>query len=150
MPDSGFIIVQQIIHRKTYVMPTPTNNTTGTSTPNRNVLLIEDEGEMCLLLNLILDQEGLEIEHVQTLAAADAYLEKKLPALILLDNRLPDGLGLDYLSLLKKKYPWIKIIVITGMDAAAADAALEMGADAFLSKPFTKAALMASIGSLLN
>ena len=117
---------------------------------NRNVLLIEDEGEMCLLLNLILDHEGLNIDHVKTLASADAYLEKRLPALILLDNRLPDGFGLDYLGQLKKRYPWIKVIIISGVDAAAADFALEMGADAFLSKPFTKAALMASVNSLLN
>lgn len=130
-------------------MPTTTNKTDA-SAANRNVLLIEDEGEMCLLLNLVLDQEGLNIEHVKTLADADAYLEKKLPALILLDNRLPDGFGLDYLSQLKTKYPWIKIIVISGVDAAAADFALEMGADAFLSKPFTKAKLLASVHSLIN
>ena len=131
-------------------MPATTNKTTDPGSDNRNVLLIEDEGEMCLLLNLILDHEGLNIEHVKTLAAADAYLEKKLPALILLDNRLPDGLGLDYLGQLKTKYPWIKVIVISGVDAAAADVALEIGADAFLSKPFTKAKLLASVNSLLN
>ena len=131
-------------------MPATTNNTADVSTANRNVLLIEDEGEMCLLLHLILDDEGLNIEHVKTLAAADAYLERKLPALILLDNRLPDGFGLDYLGHLKKKYPWIKVIVISGVDAAAADVALEIGADAFLSKPFTKAKLLASVNSLIN
>jgi two-component system OmpR family response regulator len=130
-------------------MPATTDDTANASTANRNVLLIEDEGEMCLLLNLILDQEGLNIEHVKTLAAADVYLEKKLPALILLDNRLPDGFGLDYIGHLKKKYPWIKIIVISGVDAAAADVALEVGADVFLSKPFTKATLMASVNSLI-
>jgi two-component system OmpR family response regulator len=117
---------------------------------NRNILLIEDQGEMCLLLNLILDQEDLVIEHVKTLAEADAYLEKKLPALILLDNRLPDGLGVDYLGHLKKKYPWIKVILISGIDAAAEDFALEIGADAFLSKPFTKARLLASVNELMN
>lgn len=126
----------------------PTTNNAGTA--NRNVLLIEDEGEMCLLLNLILDHEDLTIEHVKTLAAANAYLEKKLPALILLDNRLPDGYGLDYIGHLKKHYPWIKIIVISGVDAAAADFALEVGADAFLSKPFTKARLLASVNALIN
>jgi len=130
-------------------MPTATN-TVHTSAANRNVLLVEDEGEMCLLLNLILDHEDLNIEHVKTLAAADAYLEKKLPALILLDNRLPDGFGLDYLGHLKTKYPWIKIIVISGVDAAAADFALETGADAFLSKPFTKAKLLESVNSLIK
>jgi DNA-binding response OmpR family regulator len=72
---------------------------------NRNVLLIEDEGEICLLLNLILDHANLNIEHIKTLAAADA---------------------------------------------AAADFALEAGADAFLSKPFSKATLLASVNSLLS
>lgn len=131
-------------------MPTPVNNSFNDRNANRNVLLIEDEGEMCLLLNLILDHEGLEIDHVKSLTAANAYLENKLPALILLDNRLPDGLGLDYLSHLKTKYPWIKVIVISGVDAAAADVALEIGADAFLSKPFTKEKLLQSVRSLIN
>ncbi len=131
-------------------MPPMTNNTADTRTENRDVLVIEDEGEMCLLLHLILGHEGLNIEHVKTLAAADAWLEKRLPALILLDNRLPDGFGLDYLGHLKKKYPWIKVIIISGVDPAAEDFALESGADAFLSKPFTKAKLMESVNSLLN
>lgn len=126
------------------------NNIGNAGTSNRNVLVIEDEGEMCLLLNLILDGEGLTVEHVKTLAAADAYLEKKLPALILLDNRLPDGYGLDYIGKLKRKYPWIKIIVISGVDAAAADVALEIGADDFLRKPFTKEKLLSSVNSLIN
>jgi two-component system OmpR family response regulator len=126
------------------------NNIANASTSNRNVLVIEDEGEMCLLLNLILDREGLIVEHVKTLAAANAYLEKKLPALILLDNRLPDGYGLDYIGQLKRKYPWIKIIAISGVDAAAADVALEIGADDFLSKPFTKEKLLTSVNSLIN
>lgn len=127
-----------------------TTQTTGPGSDNRNVLLIEDEGEMCLLLNLILDKEGLVIEHVKSLAAAGAYLERRLPALILLDNRLPDGFGLDYLGELKSKYPWIKVIVISGFDSAAEDLAMEMGADAFLSKPFTKAKLLASVNTLLS
>ena len=131
-------------------MPATTNHKADAGAANRNVLLIEDEGEMCLLLHLILGQEGLNIEHVKTLAAANAYLERKLPALILLDNRLPDGFGLDYIGHLKKNYPWIKIIVISGVDAAAADVALEVGADAFLEKPFTRAKLLASVHSLIN
>jgi len=137
------------VSSKPYKMPA-TNNTADASAANRNVLIIEDEAEMCLLLNLVLDHERLTIEHVKTLAAADAYLERRLPALILLDNRLPDGLGLDYLLHLKKNYPWIKVIVISGVDAAAGDVALEVGADAFLKKPFTKAALLASVNSLIN
>lgn len=131
-------------------MPAAPDKIPNNHATNRNVLLIEDEGEMCLLLNLILDKEGLVVEHVRTIADADVYLERRLPALILLDNRLPDGFGLDYLGLLKTRYPWIKVIVISGVDAAAADFALEAGADDFLAKPFTRAKLMASVNALIN
>lgn len=131
-------------------MPVSTINKAQQDSSNRDILLIEDEGEMCLLVNLILGKEGLTIEHVKTLAAAAAYLEKKLPALILLDNRLPDGYGFNYIGYLKKNYPWIKIIMISGVDVAAEDSALEIGADAFLSKPFTKKKLLDSINSLLS
>ncbi len=120
------------------------------TSPAKDILLIEDEGEMCLLLNLILDDKDLRIEHVKTLSAADAFLQKKQPSLILLDNRLPDGYGLDFIGYLKTNYPTIKIILISGVDKAAGDCALEAGADVFLPKPFTKATLMQSVHTLLN
>jgi two-component system OmpR family response regulator len=118
--------------------------------PARNILLIEDEGEMCLLLNLILDDKNLNVEHVKTLTDANAFLQKNQPSLILLDNRLPDGYGFDYIAYLKTNYPTIKIIVISGVDIAAGDFALEAGADLFLAKPFTKTQLLQSVNSLLN
>src|SRR5579872_3071062 len=92
--------------------------------PARNILLIEDEGEMCLLLNLILDDKNLNVEHVKTLSDANAFLQKNQPSLILLDNRLPDGYGFDYIGYLKTNYPSIKIIVISGVDVAAGDFAI--------------------------
>jgi DNA-binding response OmpR family regulator len=123
------------------------------TTPHQHlnkILVIEDEGEMCLLLNLILDNQGMTIDHVHSLSAAKAFLEKESPSLILLDNRLPDGLGVDFISYLKKSLPSVKIIMISGVDPEAEDAALEIGADSFLSKPFTKQQLQESIKNLLN
>jgi DNA-binding response OmpR family regulator len=104
---------------------------------------------MCLLLNLILDDQGMKIDHVNSLSAARAFLEKEIPSLILLDNRLPDGLGVDFISYLKNILPSVKIIMISGVDPEAEDAALEIGADSFLSKPFTKRQLQESISNLL-
>lgn len=114
------------------------------------ILVIEDEGEMCLLLNLILGDQGMTIDHVNSLSAAKEFLEKEVPSLILLDNRLPDGLGVDFISYLKKSLPSVKIIMISGVDPEAEDAALEIGADSFLTKPFTKRQLQESIKNLLN
>lgn len=124
-----------------------------TKMPNakeKKVLIIEDEGDMCLLLNLILDGEEFELDHVQTLLAADEYLQKESPAIIILDNKLPDGFGIDFITYIKQKYPAIKIIMISGFDAAAKDVALENGADIYLEKPFTRAQIYQSIEILLN
>jgi len=126
-----------------------TNNNENNAEVKR-ILVIEDEGDMCLLLNLLLDGKGMVVDHVNTLAGARSFLQRETPCLILLDNRLPDGLGVDFISFLKRHYPDIKIIMITGIDIEAEDAALEIGADQFLSKPFTRAQLHASIANLLN
>jgi DNA-binding response OmpR family regulator len=116
----------------------------------QKILIIEDEGEMCLVLNILLSEEDFELEHVKSLNAADAYLAENKPPLIILDNKLPDGYGIDYISYLKKKYPSIKIIMITGYDASAKDVAMENGADIFLEKPFTRRQLFDAVKSLLN
>ena len=120
---------------------------TGTS---QKILIIEDEGEMCLVLNILLSDENIELDHVKNLSAAEEYLSNELPSLIILDNKLPDGYGVDYIAYVKKKYPSIKIIMITGFDASAKDVAMENGADLFLEKPFTKQEFLGAIKSLLN
>ena len=117
---------------------------------SQKILIIEDEGEMCLVLNILLSDENIELDHVKNLSAAEEYLSNELPSLIILDNKLPDGYGVDYIAYVKKKYPSIKIIMITGFDASAKDVAMENGADLFLEKPFTKQEFLAAIKSLLN
>lgn len=123
--------------------------TVETST-SQKILIIEDEGEMCLVLNILLSDENIELDHVKNLAAAEEYLASELPSLIVLDNKLPDGYGVDYISHIKNKYPTIKIVMITGFDASARDVAMENGADLFLEKPFTKQEFLTAIKSLLN
>jgi two-component system OmpR family response regulator len=117
---------------------------------SQKILIVEDEGEMCLVLNILLSDENIELDHVKNLSAAEEYLSNELPSLIILDNKLPDGYGVDYIAYVKKKYPSVKIIMITGFDASAKDVAMENGADLFLEKPFTKQEFLAAIKSLLN
>ena len=126
-----------------------THTTIETQTAQK-ILIIEDEGEMCLVLNILLSEEDFELEHVKSLNAADAYLAENKPSLIILDNKLPDGYGIDYISFLKKNYPSMKIIMITGYDPSAKDVAMENGADIFLEKPFTRQQFFDAVKSLLN
>jgi two-component system OmpR family response regulator len=116
----------------------------------RKVLIIEDEGDLCLLLNLLLDEKNMEVDHVPSLAKAGEYLLQAEPAIVLLDNRLPDGFGIDFIGSIKKQHPAAKVIMISGVDAAARDVAIENGADDFIEKPFTKAILFESVTRLLN
>lgn len=117
----------------------------------KKVLIIEDEGDICLLLNIMLKGRNIDLEHVNTLTKATEYLEKESPALILLDNKLPDGLGMDFIQFIKKTYPAIKIVMISGFHPTLTkDIALTNGADIYLEKPFTKDQVFQSVEKLLN
>jgi two-component system, OmpR family, response regulator len=116
----------------------------------KKVLIVEDEGEMCLVLNILLNGEDMELDHVTNLLDAGEYLKKEQPSVLLLDNRLPDGYGVDFVSFVKKYYPSIRIIMMSGVDAEVKDVALENGADYFLEKPFSRDKLYESITTLMN
>jgi len=125
-------------------------STTPKSKQPRKVLIIEDEGDMCLLLNILLTGKGMELDHVKSLAAAGEYLEQEKPSVIIMDNKLTDGFGIDYIPVIKKNYPNIHIIMISGYDGSARDVALENGADVFLEKPFTRDQLYGAVMELLK
>ena len=116
----------------------------------RKILIVEDEGDMCLLLNIMLTGEKTDLEHVKSLSAAREYLKNKQPSIIILDNKLPDGYGVDFISFVKKNYPSVRIVMISGLGGSAKDVALYNGADLFLEKPFTKEQMYQSVQTLLN
>lgn len=116
----------------------------------KKVLIIEDEGDMCLLLNIMLNGNEMELDHVKSLASAEEYLQKEQPPVVILDNKLPDGFGVDFISHIKSNCPETKIIMISGFDGSAKDVALYNGADIFLEKPFTRNQLYDAIVSLMH
>lgn len=117
----------------------------------KKILIIEDEGDICLLLNIILSENKIEIDHVKSIAQAKEYLKNEVPSIVLLDNKLPDGRGLDFIDYIRENYPATKIVMITGdLAASAKEVALANGADIFLEKPFTKDQVYNSVHELLN
>lgn len=115
----------------------------------KKVLIVEDEGDMCLLLNILLNGKEMELEHVKNLSAAKEHLAETQPAVVILDNQLPDGYGVDFISFLKQHYPAVKIVMISGYDASVEDVAMEAGADVFLQKPFTRDQLYQAVKGLM-
>ena len=124
------------------------NTTASKNKPAKKVLVVEDEGEIGLLLNMILYEKDFDLDYVSNLLSADEYLQKEEPSVIILDNKLPDGFGVDFISYIKKKYSDIKIIMISGF-ASAKDVALANGADMFFEKPFSKDELNKSLNKLV-
>ena len=117
-----------------------------TNSKNMNILIIEDEGDISLILNLMLKKEAIEIEHVTTLAKAGVFLKEQRTDIVIMDNQLPDGLGMDYIKTIKAAYPTLKIIMITGnTNITDKETALQNGADIFIAKPFTRDQIQAAI-----
>jgi DNA-binding response OmpR family regulator len=124
-------------------------NTVRQNQTSPRILVVEDEGELGLWLNLVLAEKDLELDYVSNLLAASEYLVKNKPAVIILDNKLPDGFGVDFISYIKKNHPGSKIIMLTGYTAIK-DVALANGADRFFEKPFDLDAFNKAMDELLN
>jgi two-component system, OmpR family, response regulator len=115
-----------------------------------NALIIDDETDIWMLLSRILRKHNFSTYFVNNLEAATKRLQQEVPAIIYLDNHLPDGLGLDFIQFLKTQYPQTKIVMITGHSSQAdRNKAFNQGADMFLSKPFSSEAIRDTITSLL-
>jgi two-component system OmpR family response regulator len=126
-----------------------TNTTTITRKSTKKILAVDDDGEIGLVLDMILDDNEYQLDYVDSILSANEYLEKSKPSLIILDNKLPDGFGVDFISYVRNKYPSIKIIMMSGF-ASVRDVALENGAAAFFEKPFSLDEFNETIDRLLH
>jgi len=113
------------------------------------ILVVDDDGQMGLVLNMVLHESRFDLDYVKDLLSADEYLKKQQPLAVILDNKLPDGYGIDFIVYLKQRYPSLKIIMISGFGLAR-EAALENGADLFFEKPFDLDDFTEGINKLLK
>lgn len=103
---------------------------------NPRILLIDDEEGTRFGFSRYLSKAGYSIQEATCLAEArDAVASQRFDA-ALLDLKLPDGNGLDWIIELRENHPDMAIIVITGYgDIPVAVEAMRRGADNFLTKP---------------
>ncbi|MBC7946316.1 MAG: response regulator [Chitinophagaceae bacterium] len=102
------------------------------------VMIIDDEVSLCDLLSTMLYTKGVNVSCVYSLAEAEAYIRNKQPFIIFLDNHLPDGYGIDFLSKMKTEFPKLKFVMITGdYNEELKQQALTEGCIGFLEKPFS-------------
>ena len=102
------------------------------------VLIVDDEPDICFLFGKILKMRNLRTDFANNLADASRSVQEDPPSVIFLDNSLPDGQGIDFISFLKERYPTTRIIIITANDGSIDKIrAFQQGADDFLGKPLS-------------
>jgi two-component system, OmpR family, response regulator len=114
-----------------------------------HVLIIDDDVDTCFLLNRILNEKNIHAVCVNTLQQARVIFETMHPSLVFLDNNLPDGYGLNFIPLIREKFPQTQIVMITahGTDFNKR-AALMKGAVLFMPKPFNSDDIHSALESL--
>lgn len=115
----------------------------------KQILIVEDDKKLNEGLRLALRSEYGCIQAFTLQEARERFQENTVD-LLLLDVNLPDGSGLDFMTEIRKKYR-LPIILLTAnqmeMDIVSG---LEMGADDYITKPFSLMVLRARIGVQLR
>ncbi len=117
------------------------------------IALIEDEPDIAGLVSSYLQKNGYKVD---VYPAADRFfqgLQKHVPDLLLLDLMLPDADGLEICKTLKRNEDWSRVpIIILTAKAEESDKilGLELGADDYVTKPFSFKELTARIKAVLR
>jgi DNA-binding response OmpR family regulator len=115
------------------------------------ILIVEDESILAEAVAYSLGQEGFETVVVgEGLGALEAF-EKDHPDLVVLDLMLPNINGWDLFKAFRKQRPNVPVLMLTAR-AEEADrvAGLEMGADDYVTKPFSMRELVARVRTVLR
>lgn len=103
-----------------------------------SILVVDDEASITSALDLLLSDEGYDINIASTVVEAQTLLARRWFDLVLLDLRLPDGDGIALLEHIKDVAPETEVIIMTahGSLDVAIDA-IKRGAFYYLEKPFS-------------
>ena len=103
---------------------------------SRSILLVDDDRGFSSLAQAALAREGHPVVLARSLHEAREAVERAAPELVVLDRRLPDGDGLDYLPELKAQLPGTPVVMVTAHgDIQSAVDAIRAGASDYVAKP---------------
>lgn len=106
------------------------------SSSNNHVLLLDDHKDTCDLITFYLGREGFEVTTAGTLSEASNLIRERSFDLYLFDDRLPDGMGIDFCQDIRAGGSHVPVIICSGdVRKAQREDALSAGAQAFIGKP---------------
>jgi phosphate regulon transcriptional regulator PhoB len=119
----------------------------------RKILIVEDEPDVARLLRYNLEREGFRITTIADGSLTMAEMRRDPADLVILDLMLPGMDGLEICRQLRRheKYANVPILILTARgDEADRVVGLELGADDYVTKPFSMRELIARVRALLR
>lgn len=115
------------------------------------ILVVDDEEALRTVLSNELAGEGYEVENASDGDEAISKVQNKKFDLLLLDIKMPRVDGFEVLRFIKKTYPAVKVIMLTGFaDLKNAIESKKLGAEDFVSKPYDLVDLLTTIERVLS
>jgi len=121
--------------------------------PRKKILIVDDELSILVPLQFLMEKEGYAAKLAQSGKEAIEKISEIQPDLILLDIMLPDLDGYEIYEMIRQRSEWasIRIIFLTAKNREAdMTKGLAMGADAYITKPFSNKDLVRMISELIG
>ena len=116
----------------------------------KKILVVEDDWELNQSICYMLDKEGYDVLAAGSLAEAENIYKEKGADLILLDVNLPDGEGFAFCRRIREAAS-VPVVFLTARDLEEdALRGYELGAEDYVTKPFSMKILMKKIGVILK
>ena len=122
---------------------------TEPGSPRRFILIVDDDAAIRSTVSEILELEGFTVETAANGSEALITIHRQLPRLIILDMRMPVMDGWVFARTLRKEGVSVPILVMTAAQNARRWAE-EIGADAFIAKPFDLEELLRAVNSFMH
>lgn len=119
----------------------------------KNILIVDDELSILVPIKFLLEKNDYRVDLAQSGKDALDKIAQSKPDLILLDIMLPDLDGYEIFQMIRENPQWddIKVIYLTAKNRDVDIAkGLNLGVDAYVTKPFSNAELLEQVRSLLN
>ena len=116
------------------------------SEKNAHILIIDDEKNYLLVLQTLLEDEGYTVTALSDPETALAFLQESEVDVVVTDMKMPRITGLDVLERVKKKWPYIPVLIMTAFGTIeSAVETMKYGAFDYITKPFSNDELLLSI-----
>jgi DNA-binding response OmpR family regulator len=146
-------LLRQDVLSRTDHAATGTRESRNATPPRKamRVLVVEDDALLAQGLTRVLTRAGHAVDHVETGLLADRALRAAIYDLVVLDIGLPDIDGFEVLRRLRQRHAATNVLVLTARDAVEDRVhGLDLGADDYLTKPFSVNEFEARVRALLR